>query len=128
MDKITEQEQIGEKIRQLILSQDYLSKKIIIGLKESALKDIYDEIYGYSSNFLNYKEEFERLGFINLEGVITNIKYPNPIRNIASYSMSAIKIYTQAIFSQETLEIYFNEIAYISEQQKEGEYTQLSLF
>ena len=128
MNKITGRGQIEKRIRQLILSQDYLSKKIIIGLKESALEDIYDEMYGHSSNSLNYKEEFERLGFLNLEGVITKIKYPNPIYNIESYSISAICIIIQAISSQEAFEIYFNEIAYISEQQKEGEYTQLSLF
>ena len=128
MDKITEQEQIGEKIRQLILSQDYLSKKIIIGLKESALKDIYDEIYDYNSNSLNYKEEFEGLGFLNLEGVITKINHPNYnyLSNIEPYSINAVGIDIQALSSLETLEIYFSEIAYISEQQKEP--AQLSLF
>jgi len=128
MNKITGREQIEKKIRQLISSQDYLSKKIIIGLKESALEEIYDEIYdGYeSNNFLNYKEEFERLGFLNLEGVIRNINYPNRTYSIEPYSINAVNINIQAISSQETFEIYFSEIAYISEQQKEP--AQLSLF
>ena len=130
MNKITGREQIEKKIRQLISSQDYLSKKIIIGLKESALAEIYDEIYsGYeSNNFSNYKEEFEGLGFLNSEGVITKINHPNYnyLSNIEPYSINAVGIDIQALSSQETLEIYFSEIAYISEQQKEP--AQLSLF
>jgi len=132
VNKITGQEQIEKKIRQLVSSQDYLSKKIIIGLKESALEEIYDEMYNnQESNFLfyssAYKEEFERLGFSNLEGIITRIKYHNRMYNTEPYLMNSVSIDIQAISSQETFEIYSNEIAYISEQQKE-EYTQLSLF